>query len=485
MKIERIELRDFRGFPGEYKFSLGQPGHNLLVYGENGSGKSSLFQALKRFFEADAKTDIGAQRNEFAAAPDPFVKLEIAAYDAAGNRDPESGIFEWSDAAHPSAAAMIQQANKTKGCLDYRTLLETHYVHRDKDQVEIFDLLMRTILPNVVNPVSNKPFSEELADIRTDKRKDMRGNFKYSYLRRIRQFNEGLDSTLIALSARANSLLREFFNDVEVHLVQRGKLELTGAGHTKTLFNPKVFVAATFCNQQTRLDLHHFLNEARLSALAIALYLATLLITPPSKLRLLVLDDLLIGIDMSNRMAVLHILREHFPDWQIILMTHDRVWYETVRMSTLGKGTWWYAELFAEPAHDGIPTPIWYGQDVRWTDNLERAKQHLANHDDRAAGVYARAAFEGKLKQYCNNKGVPVQYKVDPGKMTTEMFWKGIKEKLDADGKLAIFQQQISDIETYRKVVLNPLSHEHPTTLTQAEIQGAITAIEELNKVLK
>ena len=37
---------------------------------------------------------------------------------------------------------------------------------------------------------------------------------------------------------------------------------------------------------------------------------------------------------MSNRMAALHILRKHFPDWQIILMTHDRV-VETVRMSTL------------------------------------------------------------------------------------------------------------------------------------------------------
>jgi len=89
------------------------------------------------------------------------------------------------------------------------------------------------------------------------------------------------------------------------------------------------------------------------------------------------------------------------------------------------------------------------------------------------------------LKQYCNNKSVPVQYKSDPAKLTTEMFWKGIKDKLTADGKLAGVQAQISDIETYRKVVLNPLSHEHPTTLTQAEIQGAITAIEDLDKVLK
>lgn len=485
MKIERIEIRDFRGFPGEYQFSLGKPGHNLLIYGENGSGKSSLFQALKRFFEADAKTDIRAQRNEFVAVPEPSVKLEIAAYDATGNREPESGLFEWSDAAHPTAAVLIQQANKTKGCLDYRTLLETHYVHRDKDRVEIFDLLMRVVLPHVLNPVSNKPFGEEIEGIRADKRKDMRGNFKDIYLRRIRQFNDGLGAVLATLYTQANSLLREFFQDVEVHLILRGKLEMTGLGRAKALSYPKVYVAATFCKQQTRLDLHHFLNEARLSAVAIALYLGTLLITPPSKLRLLVLDDLLIGIDMSNRMAVLRVLRQHFNGWQIILLTHDRVWFETVRMSTRGEDTWWYSELFAQPGHDGVPTPVWYGQDVRWTDNLERAKQHLADHDDRAAGVYARAAFEGKLKQYCNNKGVPVQYKSDPAKLTTEMFWNGIKDKLTAESKLAGVQGQISDIETYRKVVLNPLSHEHPTTLTQAEIQGAITAIEELDKVLK
>jgi energy-coupling factor transporter ATP-binding protein EcfA2 len=485
MKIERIEIRDFRGFPGEYKFSLGQPGHNLLVYGENGSGKSSLFQALKRFFEAGAKTDIRAQRNEFAEAPDPFVKLEIAAYDAAGNRDPESGLFEWTDTANPAAAALIQQANKTKGCLDYRTLLETHYVHRDKDRVEIFDLLMRTILPHVQNPVSGKPFGEELAGISTDKRKDMRWGGKDMYLYRLSRFNQGLAAILEILNTHANVLLSRFFSDVELRLFLHGKLELTGAGRSKALVFPKIYVAATFCKQQTRLDLHHFLNEARLSALAIALYLATLLITPPSKLRLLVLDDLLIGIDMSNRMAVLHLLREHFQDWQIILMTHDRVWFETVRMSTLDEKTWWYAELFAEPAHDGIPTPLWRGHEEGWNDNLQRAKQHLANHDDRAAGVYARAAFEGKLKKYCDKHKVPVPYRSNPAEMNSDMFWTAIKDKLTADNKIAAIQQQASDIATYRKVILNPLSHEHPITLTQAEIQGAITAIEELDKVLK
>jgi hypothetical protein len=34
-----------------------------------------------------------------------------------------------------------------------------------------------------------------------------------------------------------------------------------------------------------------------------------------------------------------------------------------------------------------------------------------------------------------------------------------------------------SRIETYRRIVLNPLSHTTPTTVTHAEIQGAIDAV--------
>lgn len=36
------------------------------------------------------------------------------------------------------------------------------------------------------------------------------------------------------------------------------------------------------------------------------------------------LDDVLIGLDMSDRMPVLDILRQRFADWRIILLTHDK-----------------------------------------------------------------------------------------------------------------------------------------------------------------
>lgn len=484
MKIERIEIRDFRGFPGSYEFKLGRPGHNLLVYGENGSGKSSLFQALRRFFAAsEFSDDILAYRNEFTKSDEVEVKLELADYDVQGNRHPDSGVFEWNTTASPYGQSLIQEVSKTKGCLDYRALLETHYVHRDKGRVELFRLLETAVLGHVENPISKKSFSTELAEIRDMVRKDWR-TWGEAMDSRSRSFNTGFESVLGTVEQKANQLLTRFFPDTKIHLELTGSLARSGTGRNKGLAFPKVHLAATSFGLR-RDDLHLFLNEARLSAIAISLYLASLLIVPAARLRLLVLDDLLIGIDMSNRMAALSILREEFNGWQIILLTHDRVWYETVRMSTLDEKSWWYAELHAETSADGVPTPLWRGHEEGWTDNLTRARQHLADHDDRAAGVYARAAFEGRLKKYCEKHRVAVQYKVNPAEMNTEMFWKAIKDKLTADGKLTNVQQQASGIETYRKVVLNPLSHEHPTTLTHAEIKGAIDAIEELDKVLK
>ncbi len=56
MRLTQIQLRDFRAFAGELNLPL-PDGCNLLLHGENGSGKSSLSLALREFFtlESDSK----------------------------------------------------------------------------------------------------------------------------------------------------------------------------------------------------------------------------------------------------------------------------------------------------------------------------------------------------------------------------------------------------------------------------------------------
>ena len=52
--IEKISIQNFKAFRDEETFNL--KGKNLLVYGQNGSGKSSLYFALYTILQAESKS---------------------------------------------------------------------------------------------------------------------------------------------------------------------------------------------------------------------------------------------------------------------------------------------------------------------------------------------------------------------------------------------------------------------------------------------
>ena len=57
MRIHNIEITNYKAFLGTHKINVG--GKNLFIYGENGSGKSSLYYALKDFWKV-VKDDVTA-----------------------------------------------------------------------------------------------------------------------------------------------------------------------------------------------------------------------------------------------------------------------------------------------------------------------------------------------------------------------------------------------------------------------------------------
>lgn len=58
IRIDSIEIRDFRGFPADSVSPIRLQGKkNLLIYGENGSGKSTIFHALKHLFDSKKRLE--------------------------------------------------------------------------------------------------------------------------------------------------------------------------------------------------------------------------------------------------------------------------------------------------------------------------------------------------------------------------------------------------------------------------------------------
>ncbi len=464
MRITRITLKDFMAFKGECTIDL-KAGCNLLLYGENGSGKSSLFQALTCFFAPD--TPFGDHKNIFVTTDDGFVKLEI------GDGTNPSKTYEWETTTHPFTEPLIVETSKTKGFLDYRSLLETHFVHRHTDSVNAFDLLVNSLLVNAQNPLTRSTLGEEWRHIQ-DLVAQRRGSRRNSRLdEAISDFNAGLTQLLGDLSSKSNEILALFEQNVTVQLAFAGQgLQVASAG--RHVENRTVALTAEYYGRAVSRH-HHFLNEARLSAIAVSIYLSALLLNPPSQLRVLFLDDVLIGLDMSNRLPLLGILQRFFADWQVILATYDRVWFDMVWQRGKDMGSWQRGELFC--CSDGqCDVPVYKGNG----DYLAVATKHLDSGDLKAAAIYIRSAYELVIKRFCDRHHLAVRYCEKPKDQRSEDFWQVVKARKLGTGADLLDAELVSDVELFRSTVLNQLSHTAPVSLVRKEVEEAHKAVESL-----
>lgn len=475
MKITKIEVSDFRGFPGpaSYDFDFGTA-RNLFIYGENGSGKSSLSRAIQEFFNRrkDAKP-FAVHKNDL----DPTL---ISGHVTAQFDD--GSTQSWKHGGNrPLDKPPTSQTALQVGCLDYRGLLETNFAQRT-DNVNIFFIAVNRLVPHLEVPVAGK--SQRIGDLWSSVRKPSRHNESYleSCREAVIRFNTGFEPVLKPLIEKATELLAKF---PDPDFVLGASFQPVEYDTSKRDFRNRELILSVHRNGSHLPNHHNFLNEARLSAIGLVVYLAGLLISVPSTSaypKLLVLDDVLVGLDMANRLPVLEILAQYFADWQVILLTHDRVWYEMVQVDMEGRPDWRAYELWlGSDGHTPIHQPRGSGPDFF----LARANQHLAANDDRAAALYARAAFEAKVKKYCDRRSVPVPYKKDPKKIDAETFWKAASghalQKAPTPADKMKLEGMFQAIDVAKKVVLNPLSHSNPQTVTKPEIHAAISAVTNLD----
>ena len=476
MRITEIEIKNFRAFYGACHINLRKKGKNLknlLVYGENGSGKSSLYLALKFFLESGEDDSYMPKnhQNIFTKGDDRYIKLHLCT-----DQQSKERIYEWSQSAKEANDPLIIEASKAKGFLDYKDLLETHYVHRKSGSVNVFDLLVENLLANTVSIITGRSLAEDWDDIQPQSPSPNAIGQIAILEEQIENFNRELASRLEELQTKISEILDKFGYDVALEFDFQG---ITYNRDKKILDGEKIFLKVKFFDREIS-EHHNFLNEAKLSAIAIAIYFSSILLQPDSELKILALDDVLIGLDMSNRLPVIDILKEYFSGYQIFFMTYDRAWYEIVKQRTANSDEWKYAEFYFSKT-DEYEIPI-YAENLAY---LKKAREYFDANDYKACAVYLRTAFEVAIKKFCEKKNLKVRYCENPKDLKSDYFWQPIKSGKRKDGTLFLDQTLIDEIELYRSIILNPLNHSRIVSVAKKEISEAIEAVENLEVKLE
>ena len=416
-KINKITIQNFKAFPDLQTFGLN--GKNLLVHGNNGSGKSSLYWALYTFLQCSEKdTDeinkyfvpfndaiedtYQSLRNIYRPEDDDsFIKIELQG---------ESPIKLAYDNFLDVQSSDIQEANKASDFINYK-LLHNFYNNTHKKHLNVWNVFRRDFYPYL--QYRSKSYHDWLGEIYHDLPKYpesdggryyRRNSWMYaSFKDKINNFNNEIINLLNSINHQANKVLKDKFriNDIEIFL-EYIKVLTWDEDWDRSFNSPEIKLSIKYQkdgNIHTNHRPQSFLNEASLTRIAISIRLGALLTRlATSEWKILVLDDMLISLDMSNRMIVSEIILndEDLRDFQKIILTHDKSFFDILRNKT-DSTEWNYLE-FQKDEKNNSSRPIIKPNKTY----LEKAKEFFEEKEFDACANYLRKESESILRKYLN-----------------------------------------------------------------------------------
>jgi len=485
-RICKIQLENSRAYYNPILFSLPK-GENLLLYGENGSGKTSLYRALddilRSFIEPVCFTS-NRYKPEGAFAE---VRLSIGEYDPARNSVIDAIDYTFApgiDNTTVGNTAFLKALAHSKGFLNYKDLLKV-YLYDEKNP-NLFDFFINHLLGNHL-PLAqglHNPLAKEWNELKNDiyevynrnDRRHRRGK------RRLYEYEVVLRSVLRNLIAVVNNYLSTYFTDFGLRIDFELKPMNLYYGRRKRewTIEQDLRLKVIFGNIQVEAYTEG-LNEARLSAIAICLYLASLRASPGAGFSVMFLDDIFIGIDSVNRLPILKILNNEFVDFQIIIATYDRSWYCMAKkfLESNNPKVWKFANLYALPKtvnDKSFDEPILVDGDT----NFDQARKYL--HDGRninlpAAANFFRKALEELFELLPKELYTEDDFTFLPGFQITQRAAEVSKlfERIDEE------TQYINGLRSFLHTLIHPLSHfeeEAPVYRNELiEVERAISSL--------
>lgn len=519
--IDKIFISNFKYFPsivGDVK-PIKIDGKHLLLYGENGSGKSSIFWSLytllecanksskaeiKKYFEYKHKQNLLNINADPLAAPDDdkvenaFVKISL--------KDDATNYYEISfDNLNINDIQEAKESNYASDFINYKFLYSAfNFRHRDK--IDLFEHFEYNIFPyikfepcriwrknsvtsvwedietenanEVIDFLENGPIYNTIAGGRKDY--DIRAYRKREITRRINKAVAELKKWETHINTRGNEILKDELGytniDFKVEVTKTKDYHLTTRNYTP----PKIEMWLTVPNYDGIVDkvhrLHSFLNEAKLTAISLGIRFAILeKRTSDAEVKLLVLDDLMISLDMNNRNKVIDfVFKNYISNYQVFFLTHDKSLFDFIQLKIEEwdkKSNWEIKEMYS-----GINNkPVIIEDKLQLID---RARAYFYAYDYYSAGNNIRKAIEKKLEFL-----LPETVRITTKDLEHEL--KQLFEYYDDNGFGDIITVQLrNQLMHYKDIVFNPSSHfDLRSPLYKIEIEKAFDVYDILNSI--
>jgi len=411
-RLYHIAITNFKAFR---EFSLNLEGRHLLVYGANGAGKSSLYWALYTFLQSARKPRNGIAKYFDPANPQSLLNLHeqkeatpkpgeitLTLRDTATRNDTTYRISQVDHGTFNQPA--ILKGDLASDFITYRFFFGfSHF--RNSEEFDLWPLFEKEILPFCVSTGGQSPYGMwqkiKSGDPNPSRLQGSPGTDAYDRFRNNTSAFAGVISAVVgAISTEAQRFYDTHFATddpakVTLKLAVTNPPAATGSNQNDFKFTRPVVSFGVQLDGTTVTKPQSFLNEAKLTQLALSVrFAASLVNLHDSDLKLLVLDDLLVSLDMSNRMQVVDILlSESFANYQKIILTHELGFFREFRRRIGNNHAEWRFVRLQGSAAQHIEAKS-------EKSDLERADDYLNGHDIEEAAMYMRKAAEDTAKRY-------------------------------------------------------------------------------------
>ncbi|MCR9135725.1 MAG: hypothetical protein NXI27_07015 [Alphaproteobacteria bacterium] len=212
-----------------------------------------------------------------------------------------------------------------------------------------------------------------------------------------------------------------------------------------------------------------YLSESHLNSLGVVLFLANARIFN-RRAKFIVLDDVVTSFDANHRRRLLRLLKEEFSDWQIIILTHENVWFDLIKREMASSG-WLFHEVQSDDDNGILLNHS--------PSNLRELIQQKKDKEDVTNDL--RKLLEAILKDICFALEVKVAFRfneINEKRMPEELLSRlrsTLSSKSPDLGKNAVFSDLAGST-----LIANLDSHDNPEQIVGGDIDVLLEDIDKL-----